>query len=184
MFENHQISLIFQPFCKENNETLLIFRTLKKTGFLQEIIVFFRLMTELTTPLECLFANVDMESTEQGANTLFELKQHLTDIKNVFLDPKISKSILSNMETILEKKQGSQEPMGFREKHMMTNSVTLIRNILHIPEDGQEGSDTSNTSESSPYCTSGEGNSAGSGDSAIRESESEENKQVNNRPRK
>ena len=141
-------------------------------------------MTELTTPLECLFANVDMESTEQGANTLFELKQHLTDIKNVFLDPKISKSILSNMETILEKKQGSQEPMGFREKHMMTNSVTLIRNILHIPEDGQEGSDTSNTSESRPYCTSGEGNSAGSGDSAIRESESEENKQVNNRPRK
>ena len=173
------------PTCLPNaNGWLSITRaygTLEKSKFYKFII--FRLMTELTTPLECLFANVDMESTEQGANTLFELKQHLTDIKNVFLDPKISKSILSNMEKILEKQKG--DTMGFREKHTMVNSVTLIRNILHIPEDGQEGSDTSNPSES-PDCTSGEGNS-GSGDSPVQlvnYGDSEENKQVNNRLRK
>ena len=117
-------------------------------------------MTELTTPLECLFANVDIENTEQGTNTLFELKQHLQDIKNVFLDPKISKSILNHVEKILEK---GSEQMGIREKHMLANSVTLMRNILHIPEDNRESSDTKSTNSAnseSPDCTtSGEANS-------------------------
>ena len=112
-------------------------------------------MTELTTPLECLFATVDIERTEQGAQTLFELKHHLQDIKNVFLDPKISKSILNHMERILEK----GEDMGTVEQMTLANSVTLMRNILHIPESESSRDTNSTNSETSPDCTSGEANS-------------------------
>lgn len=100
---------------------------------------------------------MDIERTEQGANTLFELKHHLQDIKNTFLDPKMSKSILSHMEKILEK----GEDMGTVEQMTLTNSVTLMRNILHIPEDNRRESsrDTNSTNSESPDCTSGEANS-------------------------
>ena len=145
---------------------------------------FRRLLTELTTPLECLFATVDIERTEQGAQTLFELKHHLQDIKNIFLDPKVSKSILNHMERILER----GEDMGTVEQMTLTHSVTLMRNILHIPEENRSESTrgSESNSETSPDCTSGEANS---GDTPIEminygANEDKNNPTVNTTPQK
>ena len=84
---------------------------------------------DLTTPLECLFANADVDQSEEGAHILFELRQHLSEIKNIFLDPRISKSILLQLERLLTKAD-----LCLNEKHCLMNSITLMRNVLHIPE--------------------------------------------------
>ena len=86
----------------------------------------------MTTPLECLFASLDVERSDEGAHTMYELKQHLSDIKNVFLDPRIDKSVLNHMERILNK----GVDMTMNEKHLLVNCLTLLRNLLHIPEEG------------------------------------------------
>ena len=57
---------------------------------------------ELTTPFECLFAGLDFERNEDGAHMLFEHKQFLSDVKNVFLDSRIAKSIMTQLENLLE----------------------------------------------------------------------------------
>ena len=73
-------------------------------NLLMVFFLFFRLMADLTTPLECLFANPNMEGTsEEGTYAIYELKQHLSDIKTVFLDPKIAKTVLTHMTRLLEK---------------------------------------------------------------------------------
>ena len=91
-------------------------------------------MADLTTPLECLFASPNIHgNSDEGAYAIYELKQHLSDIKSVFLDPKIAKAILTHMERILNK---GDSPMSLTDKHVLVNCVILLRNILHIPEDG------------------------------------------------
>ena len=91
-------------------------------------------MADLTTPLECLFACPNIEgNSEEGAYAIYELKQHLSDIKSVFLDPKFAKTILRHMTRILEKGDAN---MTMSEKHVLVNCVVLLRNILHIPDEG------------------------------------------------
>ena len=116
-----------------------------------------KLLADMTTPLECLFASLNVERTDEGAHTMYELKQHLSDIKNLFLDPKIAKSVLNHMERLLNK----GVDMSPNEKHLMVNCVTLLRNILHIPEEGpgplSSGEASGGTTESPNSTNSGDG---------------------------
>ena len=92
--------------------TLLVINdpSIRKNGQIANLLMFFfcffhnffRLMADLTTPLECLFANMEGAS-EEGTYAIYELKQHLSDIKTVFLDPKIAKTVLTHMTRLLEK---------------------------------------------------------------------------------
>ena len=100
---------------------------------------------ELTTPFECLFAGLDFERNEDGATMLFEHKQFLSDVKNVFLDSRIAKSIMTQLENLLENDDTSTD-LKTHEKHCIVNSITLIRNVLHIPEpDKTPDSNSENT---------------------------------------
>jgi hypothetical protein len=119
-----------------------------------------KLMADLTTPLECLFANPNMEGTsDETTYAIYELKQHLSDIKSVFLDPTIGKTILNHMTRILER---GDRNMTIIDKHILVNCVILIRNILHIPEDGTKTRTTSNSESTTNLAetTSGEDTSS------------------------
>lgn len=101
--------------------------------------------------MECLFANVNVERSDEGAHTMYELKQHLSDIKSLFLDPKTAKSVLNHLERILNK----GIDMTMNEKHLVVNCVTLLRNILHIPEECPSPNSSENSGETteSPVST-------------------------------
>merc|ERR1712083_152227 len=70
---------------------------------------------------------------------------------------KISKTILTHMTRILEK---GDTNMAIVDKHVLVNCVILLRNILHIPEDGSKiratNSDTTTTNGSNEDTSSGE----------------------------
>merc|ERR1719228_3118440 len=99
-----------------------------------------------------------MEGTsDESAYAVYQLKQYLSDIKSVFLDPKIAKTILTHMTRILEK---GDTHMKMLDKHLLVNCVILLRNILHIPEDGIKirttNSDTTTNTTSNEDTSSGE----------------------------
>ena len=129
---------------------------------------FYRLLVDLTTPLECLFACPDVERSDEGAQTIFELKQHLSDLKNIFLDPRVSKSILLHIERIVNK--SSQE---VSERQCVVACVTLLRNILHIPEMRPNVPNSTNTDTNtteSPISTNGDGDAnSGDGETPLEE---------------
>jgi timeless protein len=127
-----------------------------------------KLFMELTTPFECLFAGLDFERNEDGAHMLFEHKQFLSDVKNVFLDPRIAKSIMTQLENLLENDDACD--LKNHEKYCIVNSITLIRNVLHIPEpdktpDSNSENTNSNTNEE-PISSNSDDNS-GDGDTFI-----------------
>merc|ERR1712083_1064522 len=70
---------------------------------------------------------------------------------------KISKTILTHMTRILEK---GDTNMAIVDKHVLVNCVILLRNILHIPEDGSKiratNSDTTTTTTTNEETSSGE----------------------------
>jgi hypothetical protein len=100
---------------------------------------------DMTTPLECLFASVGIDKSEEGAQTVFELKQHLSDIKNIFLDPRIARSILIQVERLLNR----SDDILSCERNCLINCVTLLRNVLHIPETSPNGSENDENDDSS-----------------------------------
>ncbi len=56
-----------------------------------------------TTPLECLLSPEEVSQTEEGQQTLFELQQHMSDAKGVFLDQRVARNILERMDETLGK---------------------------------------------------------------------------------
>ncbi len=44
-----------------------------------------------------------MSQTEEGQQTLFELQQHMSDAKGVFLDQRVARNILERMDETLGK---------------------------------------------------------------------------------
>ena len=57
----------------------------------------------LLTPIECLCSIEDLNRTEEGQQTLFELQQQLSDAKSVFLDQRITRNILEFVDKELVK---------------------------------------------------------------------------------
>ena len=62
-----------------------------------------RLLVELTTPLEDLFGVDEFSQTREGIRTIFTMKQHLSDLKDVFLEKSLTKVIIGYIEMILAK---------------------------------------------------------------------------------
>ncbi len=112
-----------------------------------------KLMVDLTTPLECLFATT-VERSEEGAQTCFELKQQLSDTKNVFMDPRVSRSVLGQVERLLNV---PSERLKDPDRMFLINCVTLLRNVLHIPETGSSSPDSTETTTSGGDANSGDG---------------------------
>ena len=68
-----------------------------------------------------------------------EIKQHHSDIKDAFADPKMVKIVLNYLDFLLEKSNSAEAvktmQMADHEKilDVIKMTVTLVRNILHIP---------------------------------------------------
>lgn len=62
-----------------------------------------RLFVDLTTPVECLFPVDDLICTKEGSQTITELEQHLSDIKDIFLDNSLTTTIIAYVEKTLTK---------------------------------------------------------------------------------
>ena len=62
---------------------------------------FFSVLVNFTTPIECLFNLDELIQTEEGQQTHFELQQHLSETKNIFLDQRVSKNIMQMMDDTL-----------------------------------------------------------------------------------
>jgi hypothetical protein len=106
-----------------------------------------RVLVNFTTPLECLFSTEELSQTEEGQQTLFELEQHLSEAKNLFLDQRVASNVLEVMDRTLadirDKFTASSDcpTSSAEEERLVTDCrsvascVTLLRNILHIPDD-------------------------------------------------
>jgi hypothetical protein len=60
-------------------------------------------LVNLTTPVECLMSCNALRTSSEGLQVIQEIELHLFEVKNAFLDPKISKSVLGHAEHLLEK---------------------------------------------------------------------------------
>ena len=56
---------------------------------------------ELTTPLEGLFPVDEVSRTKEGQTTITHLTQHLSDLKDIFLDKRLTKVIIEYVENTL-----------------------------------------------------------------------------------
>lgn len=92
-----------------------------------------RILVNLTVPVECLFSVDIMYRTEVGRHTIYELNNLLHTSKEVFTDPKSTKSVVEYMKHILE----SDSKLTPRKCDQINNCLLLLRNILHIPEMGE-----------------------------------------------
>lgn len=89
-----------------------------------------RLMVNLTVPIECLLSAEVMIRTDIGRHTIYELNHLLYTSKEVFVDTKVTKSIIDHMKNILE----TDHKLSIEECESVSNCLLLLRNILHIPE--------------------------------------------------
>jgi timeless protein len=89
-----------------------------------------RLLVNLTVPIECLLSVDVMTRTEIGRHTIYELNRLLYTSKEVFIDLKITKSIIDFMKSILE----ADHKLSLMQCESLNNCLLLFRNILHIPE--------------------------------------------------
>ena len=82
-----------------------------------------------------MFANLNNEGTsDEAAYAVYDLKQHLSDIKSVFLDPKIAKTILTLMTGLLEKKDNNIKVVekGNHQNHWSLKDTNTSRNVFEI----------------------------------------------------
>ena len=67
------------------------------------VCVLINLLSTLTTPLECLVSVDELIRTKEGGQTLSEIKQHHSDIKDLFVDPKLFKVVLRYVDFLLSR---------------------------------------------------------------------------------
>lgn len=104
-----------------------------------------RLLVHFTTPIECLFSPVDLSESEDEQQAVFELQQHLSEAKNIFLDPRVTRCILEYLEKVANKENKDSDPEILQGAK---SCLTLIRNILHIPTDNPSGGSSPSSSSS------------------------------------
>ena len=56
---------------------------------------------ELSKPLERVFSIEEVKRTVEGQQTIMDLQQHLSDIKDIFLDKRLTKVIIEYVENTL-----------------------------------------------------------------------------------
>lgn len=88
-----------------------------------------RILSNLTTPVECLLPIDIMSKTDAGRNTILELKWLLESCKETFLDPRTTRCVVNHIKEVVSK----DENLTNSDIETLNDSLTLLRNILHIP---------------------------------------------------
>ncbi|XP_063380281.1 protein timeless-like [Cydia fagiglandana] len=122
-------SINFGRFIKKALIPLLIHAKEDKTI---ELLV--RILVNLSIPIECLLSVEITSQSDFGLHIVFELNQLLTAAKAAFTGPQATKVVVD----FLKKNVDPDQPKVSLERCTnISNSLLLLRNILHIPEDVQ-----------------------------------------------
>ncbi|XP_034828725.1 protein timeless [Maniola hyperantus] len=102
-----------------------------KDGKTIELLI--KIFVNLTIPVECLLSLDSVSRTDIGRHTIFEINNLLSSTKIALTDHRVTKVIIEFL-----KKNSENEQKGKLSPEQCTNisnSLLILRNILHIPED-------------------------------------------------
>lgn len=90
-----------------------------------------RVLVNLTIPIECLLSVDIISKTDFGRHTVFEINNLLVTTKAAFTDQRATRVITE----FLKKNMDQKARLSLEQCTNISNSLLLLRNILHIPEE-------------------------------------------------
>lgn len=92
-----------------------------------------RILVNLTIPIECLLSVDVISKNDFGRHTIFEINNLLASTKAAFTDHRATKVIIEFLKKNLAFEQKAN--LSSEQCTNISNSLLLLRNILHIPEE-------------------------------------------------
>nr|WJJ67113.1 TIMELESS [Phauda flammans] len=92
-----------------------------------------KILVNITIPVECLLSVETISKTDFGRHTIFEINNLLTSTKQAFTDQRATKVLIEYLKKNFDVEQ--QSKLTPEQCKNISNSLLLIRNILHIPEE-------------------------------------------------
>lgn len=92
-----------------------------------------KILENLTIPVECLLSVDVISKSDYGRHTMFEMNNLLTSSKSAFTDQRATKVIIGFLKKNLEGELKGN--LSEQQCSNISNSLLLLRNILHIPEE-------------------------------------------------
>ncbi|KAK4296400.1 hypothetical protein Pmani_031102 [Petrolisthes manimaculis] len=117
-------SLFMNKIISKNLLPLLIH--VKEDRGLMEVTV--KALQELMMPVECLMPAEIMNQNNEGQRIIYELESCLVNTKKLFLDTRVTKSIIDLMSSVLQ----DSKLMTLPECELINQCLLLVRNLLHV----------------------------------------------------
>lgn len=121
-------SISFGQNIKKDLIPLLIHAKEEKT-----IELLIKVMVNLSIPIECLLSVDNNSKTDFGLHTIYEINNLLSATKVAFTDQKTTKVVIDFLKKNANIDQNSK--LSIEQCANINNSLLLLRNVLHIPED-------------------------------------------------
>lgn len=87
----------------------------------------------LTIPIECLLSVDVISRNDFGRHTIFEINNLLSSTKVAFTDQRATKVVIDFLKKNVDFEQKTK--LSKEQCTNISNSLLLLRNILHIPEE-------------------------------------------------
>ncbi|XP_050675927.1 protein timeless-like [Leptidea sinapis] len=101
-----------------------------------------KILVNLTIPVECLLSIKTASNADVGRHTIFEINSLLASTKSAFKDDRTTKVVIEflkkNAELDVELNVEQKSKLSLEQCTNITNTLLLLRNILHIPEEISE----------------------------------------------
>ncbi|XP_028040904.1 protein timeless isoform X2 [Bombyx mandarina] len=91
-----------------------------------------RILVNLTIPIECLLSVDEISKNDFGRHTIFEINNLLATTKMAFTDQRATKVVIDFLKKNFDLEQKTM--LTIEQCTNISNSLLLLRNILHIPE--------------------------------------------------
>ncbi|CAD0196198.1 unnamed protein product [Chrysodeixis includens] len=92
-----------------------------------------RILVNLTIPIECLLSVDVISRNDFGRHTIFEINNLLSSTKVAFTDQRATKVVIDFLKKNVDFEQKTK--LSKEQCTNISNSLLLLRNILHIPEE-------------------------------------------------
>ncbi|KAJ8726312.1 hypothetical protein PYW07_001010 [Mythimna separata] len=92
-----------------------------------------RILVNLTIPIECLLSVDVISRNDFGRHTIFEINNLLSSTKVAFTDQRATKIVIEFLKKNVDCEQKAK--LSSDQCTNISNSLLLLRNILHIPEE-------------------------------------------------
>ncbi|XP_071541193.1 protein timeless isoform X2 [Panulirus ornatus] len=117
-------SLFMNKIISKNLLPILVH--VKDNGGLTEATV--KVLQELMTPVECLMPAEVMRRNHEGQRIIHELESSIVMAKKLFLDTRVTKSIIDLMSSVLQ----DSKILSLPECELINQCLLLVRNLLHV----------------------------------------------------